>query len=288
MKSLQNFLPLISEGVIADIQSGVIIGKIFGGYFNSLKNAKSFIKIGITPHTSLLSKDLKFADFGGGDGFLTKEVKTYLKKQKKTVDGIVLDGNPFSLEQAFKRGFVTIETALEDVNIKNFDLIIMRAVLHYNSLDIQRKILQRVKEALNSKGLFIHQLSSGDIYNVRLRNALAQLPALERTKKQGGIYFTTEEEYISLCKSIGLSTKLIGYAPGDSWTLEEMYERFHPEVKKMSQEQKMKNKRRNTYLKEAKELILRYKTTTPIQGVEIKKDTIAISRKYPIFLSGLS
>lgn len=278
---------VLSAGVIADIQSKVKIGKVFKGYFSSPVNAKTFTQIGLPHIASILPAELKLADFGGGDGYLTCEVKNFLEKHNKIVEGIVIDGNPNFLEEAAKKGFITLEASLEETKLKNIDLIIMRAVLHYNSKAVQKKILRKVKSALTNEGIFIHQLSSGDYYNVQLRNKIAHLPSLKRINDTGDIHFTTVDEYLALCKSVNLSTKLIGYAPESSWTLEEMFDRFHPETQGMTKEQKSDYRDRKSFLREAKELILHYKETTPIKGIEINNNTITVCHSYPIFESRL-
>ncbi len=288
LKNNYLFRSALSEGVLADIHAKVKIGKVFGGYFNSSQNAKIFAEIGISPYISQLPQDIKLADFGGAEGFLTNVVKKYLEGFGKQVEGIVVDANPNYLRDANKRGFITLESPLEEAKLHNFDLIIMRAVLHYNSKAEQKKILQKVKTALNPDGVFVHQLSSGDKYNVELRNKISQLPSLQRTNKPGAINFMTEEDYISLCESINLPAKLIGYAPKDSWTMEEMFDRFHPEVKTMTQEEKINYPRRNLFLQEGKELALYYLNNSTIKGVEKENKTFRVWHTYPIFTSLLS
>jgi SAM-dependent methyltransferase len=224
-----------------------------------------------------LPDKINFADFGGGDGFLALKIKEYLEKSGKEVSSVIIDGNPNYLKDAAKKGLVTLEAALENVELTNFDLIIMRSVLHYNSRGVQKKILQKLLHALKPKGIFIHQMSSGDQYNTHLRNALSQLPSLGRTHHKGAINFITIEDYLTICKKINLPTKLIGFAPGDCWTPEELFDRFNPDLKEL--------KKRDRFLQEAKALIEHYKKTTPIKGILKRNDSFEVWRICPIFLS---
>jgi SAM-dependent methyltransferase len=276
-----------SEGVLADINAHVKIGRVFGGYFNSERNAKSFTKVGLSHYVSSLPQESIFADLGGGDGYLASEIKRFIHSYGKDTQGIIVDGNPSALEKAKNRGFATLEANLEDEIPGKYDLITMRAALHYNSVDAQKKILYNTKKSLNSRGFFINQISSGDPYNVSLRNTISSLHSLQRVKSPGTVHYSTINEYLKMCKDINLPTIFLGYAPEDYWTPEEMFDRFHPDVKCMTKQELKNYTKRNNFLQETREIISLYKEKTPIEGINFENGTYTIWRKYPIFLSRL-
>ena len=97
-----------ANAVKSDFKAGVKIGKVFGGYFSDKKNINDFIKIGIKPFLSLFNKNIVFADFGGGDGYLAEGVKKYFLKNNKTVAAYNIDGNENYLKFAKKLKLETI------------------------------------------------------------------------------------------------------------------------------------------------------------------------------------
>lgn len=214
-------------GTRADIAGKVEIGKVFGGYFSNPVNAQAFVDLGITPIIKDLPKSIKYSDFGGGDGYLTKFVADYLKKHGRRVNALVIDANSDYLKQAKKRGLKVKLANLQDIKVKNFDLITMRSVLHYQTSEEQLKIMKKVYKNLKKGGYLIHQLSTGNSANVRLRNLIKN--RLLGLIGEGEPYeWITVKKYICLLKLSGFKwIKPVGYAPPGRWALEEQFERYY-------------------------------------------------------------
>lgn len=70
-----------ASGSKADIQAGVDISKVHGGYFSSVKNAQDFCDFGIGSIEKNLPREMTYMDFGGGQGFLGRLVKSYLEER---------------------------------------------------------------------------------------------------------------------------------------------------------------------------------------------------------------
>lgn len=145
-----------SVGTTADIKSGVQISKVHSGYFSNKKNAEAFCEVGIKPILSKLPKLIKIVDIGGGEGFLTNHVEKYLTKRGFQVNAYVLDANKYYLEKAKSHGLKTILSSIQNSNVKDADLIIARAFIHYNSKNNQQKLLDKIFSSLKIGGfLFI-------------------------------------------------------------------------------------------------------------------------------------
>ena len=221
------FMKTKATGTRADISAKVNISAVYRGYFSNPKNAQAFCNIGIKPILSKLPKSIKYSDFGGGDGYLGKFVNDYLKKNDKKVNTIIVDGNPKFLKEAKKMGLKTKLANLQDVKVKNFDLITMRAVLHYQNLKEQLKIMKTTYKNLKKCGYLIHQLSTGEKRECDLRTAIVNISSL-RKLSEGDYLWITKEQYIKLCKKAGFSEiGFVGDAPPHSWGPEEQWDRFN-------------------------------------------------------------
>jgi len=158
-----------SIGTNADVAAGVDISKVHGGYFADQKHVDEFVKIGIVPIIGNFQKLVRCADFGGGQGHLSKGVKDYLEHAGFKAEVLVADANEKYLNLANESGLDTRLCNLEDCNFSNLDLIIMRAVLHYNIPVNQRRILENIFKSLKPGGYLVHQNSSGNKENCELR-----------------------------------------------------------------------------------------------------------------------
>lgn len=280
-------IPLKTElnVISADRTAGGRIYNEYNEYYSSQEKARRFIEIGIEPILHLLPQEIELADVGCGDGFLTETVIKYLQNQGRLVHATAIDGNTEELKKAQKRGLHTEQGNLEELNYsKVFDLIIMRAVLHYNSYDAQSRIIEKVKQALVPNGIFINQVSSGDLSNVKLRNTLNHLPSLGRTKDYEFPHFITRQEYLNLCRSKKFPTIFLKDAPPNYLTPESMFDRFHPEVQTMSEEEKKQYLPRTIFKKDFLKVVERYRPLSP-NSIEDIGDTVRVWWQYPIFLS---
>ncbi len=214
-------------GSNADIQAGVDISKVVGGYFENPENTKGFCEVGIKPLEGQLPHEVRFVDFGGGDGFLASQVEMYLKNDGFVVDALVMDGNESYVEKAKQRGLATTICNLEECNIDGVNLATVRAVLHYNPPEKQLAIINNICRSLNEGGYFVHQVSSGSDANCKLRSAIVNIPELGRAGS-GQYHWTSIDETLKIHNESGFSdTKLAGFAPGASWGPDEQWDRFN-------------------------------------------------------------
>jgi SAM-dependent methyltransferase len=214
-------------GTRADISGKVDMSKVFGGYFSNPVNAQAFIDIGIKPILEGLPGSIKYSDFGGGDGYLGKFVADFLRESGRKVNTLVIDANPEYLRKARKLGLKTKLANLQDIKVKDFDLITMRAVNHYNSLKEQIKILKNTHDSLRKGGYLISQISTGNKANVNMRN-LIKNKLLKLTGEGEPYEWVTAEKYIKILKAGGFKwIKPVGHAPSGKWALEEQWERYH-------------------------------------------------------------
>ncbi len=266
----------------ADIAAQVTIGKVFGGYFNSEESARTFNEVGISQVVPRLSDKISMADFGGGDGFLAEAVRDYLGDQAIVAKASVIDMNPASLTRAQERGLHIVQSDLGSVKIKpRLDLAIARAVLHYNPLERQRRILSQIAANIRPGGNFVHSISSGDPANCALRGMIAALPSLGRVNRKGTMRFVTPAEYLHLAQTAGLvDTEQVGNAPANSWTLTEMFTRFNPDIIEDHEPEQ-----RSHFMSAAMTLIEQSVRETDIQGVELDGENTRITYQYPIFVS---
>lgn len=285
--------PSASIGTSADMRAGVQISKVHGGYFSNEKNAEAFCKVGIDKILKNLPKKLTLIDFGGGEGFLTNHVKKYLASKEYVVDAAVLDANIQYLEIAKSTGLKTIQSSIQDSKIQNADLIIARALIHYNSAEKQQEIFNKIFQSLKKGSYFVHQLSSGSKENCELRSNIVNIPSLGRAVNNFHYKWLSEKECLAMMKTAGFKeNEVIGYAPANSWGPQEQWDRFN---KKITDEAiasgnkillKEIEQKKIIYLNEANDLIRVY--LTKYKNKDIKKiddRTYLIEYTYPIIIS---
>jgi len=277
-----------SVGTTADIKSGVQISKVHSGYFSSEKNAEAFCEVGIKPILSKLPKQIKLVDIGGGEGFLTKHVEKYLTKNGFQVDAYVLDANKYYLEKAKSCGLKTILSSIQNSNITDADLIIARAFIHYNSKNNQQKLMNKIFSSLKTGGFFVHQMSSGSKENCKIRSDIVNLKSLGRAVANQQYNWISENECLEMMNKAGFKENIVaGYAPNNSWSPQEQWERFNKKRFDEAKESHVKTllKKRITFLSQANNFIEKY--ITKYKNKDIKKldeSTYLIEYTYPILI----
>ncbi len=280
-------------GTLADKNARVDISKVHGGYFSDPVNLEAFVSLAIQPIESTLPKQLTLVDFGGGHGDLAEYVKNYLTQKGFVVQASVVDANDEYLKVVRTKGLDGTLSNLQDVNLKDVDLILMRAVLHYNPSSVQVEIINNVYTCLKKGGYFINQDSSGKKENCELRSALINLPELEMTGS--GKRWSSEDENMSMLQNAGFTnTVLAGYAAPNSWTPEEQWERFNgfrqSEAARLGDTQKVieLESKQKAFLERATEVIEEYiqKYGKDAIGVKERGDGgYVITYQYPITVS---
>lgn len=213
----------------ADHSANVDINKVGGGYFESQANAQSLIEQAIVKHCINLPVQLNIADFGGGTGYLLRQVNSHLEQQGHQVSPIVVDANPAYLQQAEAHGLLTQHADLTEVSLTDYNMILMRCVNHYNPLHIQHKILDNCFATLKHEGYLISQFLSGTAEDCQLMSTLMNHPLVGRAKSGDQYYITTEVEHRQMLKDHGFNhIVLTGYAPEVLWNVEEsLWQRFN-------------------------------------------------------------
>ena len=222
---MTNFIPK-ATGSQADVAAKVDVSTVHSGYFSKKENSDLFTEKGIRPILNNLPNSLKYVDFGGAHGHLASEVKYFLNQSGRSVNAMVIDGNERILSKARELGLSTLLGNLDEVQVCGLDLATMRAVLHYNSHEMQKQIMINIFNSLRTGGLLIHQYSSGNEENCRLRSAINNLPSLERGGN-GDYRWITTAECSQLTASVGFKNCFITSSNPNSWTVSEQWERFH-------------------------------------------------------------
>ena len=200
----------------ADLSGGVEMGKINDGYFSNRANAEAFVDIGIRGILDHLGGEVRYAEFGGGEGFLPRIVADVLAAAGRTVHTLVVDANEDFLAKAAARGLATLCAELENVELADYDLITMRSVNHYNDIEAQQRIVDAIFAALKAGGFLVSQNLSGptDRY-CRMTSALSKLPSLGRVEGEADVpHMTSEAEFDGLMTRAGFEgIHVAGHAP---------------------------------------------------------------------------
>lgn len=281
-----------ASGSKADIQSGVDISKVHGGYFSNLKNAQDFCDVGIAPIEKSLPVEMSYMDFGGGQGFLGRLVKEYLEGCGHTVTELIVDANPSYLDVASKTGLHTKMENLETGVFDAVDLITIRAVLHYNLPEAQLAILKNVRQSLREGGFFVHQLSAArSLANNELRSALVNIPSLGRDGS-GSYNWISESDAMQLHLAAGFSNAtVVGHASSGSWGPESQWTRFNENLEKAAttpEEIQTLLERKTLYISQANAMIEEYvqRYGNEETGVEKLADgSYLVHYEYPIIVS---
>jgi len=284
-----------ASGVTADLSAQTSIGLVHGGYFSSLLRAQEFVDLLVRALGDELPKRLRYADFGCGEGFLAKVVTRELQARGFLVETELVDGNPKYLEEAKKTGYACTLTELKEYTAEvPYDLISMRAVHHYNSLEDQELLMVNARRNLTGQGYLVNQLSSGTDVNCRLRTAIINLPSLPYGREANAYHWTSIPEYFLLAAHAGFSnTELVGYAAPNTWTPEELWERVNGVSLKKAEEgadQALQAKileQKQTYLTEVHAIIERFLKEYDQEhlGVETSGESFLVHYQYPIFVS---
>ncbi len=114
-----------APGVAADLGSSVEISTVHGGYFSNPDRAQEFAAIGLDEIEAELPHDVRYADFGGGEGFLAQHIKAYLESRGHQVSVRLVDANERYLQAAKEKTDIdgTVVDLREYVSTEPFDLI---------------------------------------------------------------------------------------------------------------------------------------------------------------------
>lgn len=208
----------------------------------------------------------------------------------------VVDANPDYLNKAQQKNLDTIEAnLLEYYDIEKYDLIIQRAVLHYNEdTEKQKKLLENIKKSLKEDGFFISQLSTGSKENCNMRNEIVNQAGLLPTGGRRTHLWISSEEYTDLLSQVGFeNNKIAGFAKSGSWTVAKMWNRFNNNIEKEVfykndvDEVAGYNKRKNSFFSNSIKIINKYLDTSDKETlmIEQKDKDFTISYQYPIFVS---
>jgi len=221
----------LNDGTLADLANHVNISQVLGGYFGDFQVAQSFVEVGIKPLLGSLPSNVKMVDVGGGDGLLASMVRDFLTDNGHHVEAFVIDSNPDFVSECAKRGLRGLECDIRDDPLKNFDLIIMRAVLHYNSHADQIEILKSLRKTLAPSGKLVAQILTGSAVNCKLKVDLISQKALGCDIHRGYYNCHSLDELTKMLSSIGFaSVNLLGAAPDLKWTLEQQWVRFNGDI----------------------------------------------------------
>lgn len=219
-----------------------------------------FIELGIQEIPFTCQGAIRYADLGGGEGFLTKEIVGYFQKKGYPIDPVVADGNEEYLKKASVLNLPVWCGNIRDFPGEKYDLITMRSVNHYNSLCEQKKILDTSRRALNKDGYLISQILSTNDIDCHIVSSILNLPSLGRTSTSNPCYLTTATEYIALLKQAKFRQCVLkGIVAEYLWWPEISWERFNgykgEAYKNNSTELKALAHRKSQFISEANDII---------------------------------
>lgn len=283
-----------SIGTNADKLAKVDISKVYKGYFSDPKNIAKFVELGIQPILDHLPMEMRYVDFGGGQGHLALGVKEYIGHSGRKISTVVADANEDYLKEAKEKGLEIKLCNLEGVSFSNLDLVTMRAVLHYNTPKNQKMILENIHNSLKTNGYLIHQNSSGNKENCDLRSAISNIPELGRAGS-GNYYWICEDDYIQILKETGFKEITHGgYSNSNEWGPEEQWDRFNHEITQKAlrvdnySDLNAIKDRKNIYLQKAYRLINEYKRKYGKEClgiIDTDEGKVLIRYSYPIIIS---
>ena len=257
-----------SAGSRADQGADVNIATVCGKYFSSPEVARPFVDTGIQIIEKELPRHVRYADFGGGHGFLTRTVARYLESCGHTVEAFVIDSNEKSLAAAEQTGLSIQHCNLESCHFPDADLITMRAVNHYNQKERQIEILKRAWESLRNGGFLLSQISTGSTENCVLRSEVLNLESLGKADGGERYQWVPTEEYLEMLATVGFKeSSVVGHAPDWQFSLEEMWDRFNGKTSREAAERaddlllRDLERRKNIFFGEAQSIIERLLAT---------------------------
>jgi len=251
----------------ADLGAGVEMGKVNDGYFSNQEYADAFVDIGIKGIVGHFGGEVRYAGFGGGEGFLPRIVAEFLAATGRTVRTLVVDANESYLAKAAELGLETLCADLESVDLADYDLITMRSVNHYNDIEAQQHIVDGAYRALRAGGFLVSQNLSGPTdHYCRMTSALSRLPSLWRVEGAGDVpHMTSEAEFNALMTRAGFTdVRVAGHAPDIEIGPEYYWARFNAHRREAAEAAGDRNTvgeidaRHRRYLAEANALIERF------------------------------
>jgi hypothetical protein len=268
------------------------MSQVLGGYFGDLNIARIFIEVGIRPILGDLPKKIRVADVGGGQGLLVTTVRDYLVDEGFEVEAYVVDSNPDFIKECERKNLKVSLADIRDCPLKDIELVIMRAVLHYNSVAHQYEILQAIKKLLSPSGKLVAQLLTGSTINCNLRKEIISLSSLGEGILNG--YYNSQdfEDLSLMLNAIGFhSVSFMGPAPHLRWTLEQQWMRLNGPITSPFVTEEVKNnpaqfERFQLFKREVKAIINRYVDEFGIDSLNVdfaNKENPVIQNDYQIF-----
>jgi len=280
------------KSTLSDLKADVKIGKVGNGYFSSEKNASIFFDYGLSDTVNKLPDNVRFADFGGGEGFLAYMIKKLLEQRGKKVIATVVDANYKYLEEAKTYALNTLSDDIASCSLQDQDFIIMRSVNHYNSLEEQYKILKNCHRSLKSNAFIISQILSGTEQDCKLMSALLNHPLLGRAQTPNQFHVTSKNAFTSMLQETGFTKiQIAGYAPSVNWGPHILWERYHKAEMDLAisnndiHQAKEINAQKQLFLKDCVELITKHikKYTKETHFFQDNNANFLIDLLFPIF-----
>ena len=156
-------------------------------------------------------KRVEIADFGGGNGAVIE----HLKENSKFSDRFnvtCIDSNQELLDDNTTADTKILSDLTEYFAENLFDIVIMRYVLQFNSMNEQFKILKNIHRSLKNDGIFLnwHLSVENEDHKKRFLTLLASdeiNPKLNRPNS----YWDTMEDIFSLKVEAGFETEIVDF-----------------------------------------------------------------------------
>jgi hypothetical protein len=189
-----------AAGTVRDLREGTDL-LTENPFFASEASAAHFIASSVDVIRDDLAPDIRYADFGGGQGSLTRSVRDHLLAKGFSVNATVVDSNKRYLQQAAEQGLEAVLANLESCDIPAQQLITMRLVNHYNNVDGQCAILRNAKRALAEHGFLISQIETTTEICCDLWNRVAAMADINFGDSR--CHWVSERAYLAMLRDAG-------------------------------------------------------------------------------------
>ena len=193
---------------------------IYGGYFSNREPLEKFWEI-IKPFVNLKKEKVSIVELGSANANLCDFITNKIKEDNLETESFAVDTQKESVEAINESSIKKVVSNIAEWNPNtNLDVILMRSVLHYNSLEKQILILNNTSKIMHEDSVFFNQLLSGDNLNIPLYQKIQ-----EKVFKRS-VTLINEEKYKEIALKVFTEVKKIGNCVPIKISAKDMLDRF--------------------------------------------------------------
>lgn len=194
-----------AAGTLRDLRERTDLARAIA-FFASRQEAQAFAATGLSHALPALPQDVRYVDYGGGQGVVADAMRSALLAAGRTCDVTVVDSNQRYLQDARALDLHTHLANIEDCPLRDVDMASMRLVNHYCGYDQQAAIMRGIHDGLRPGGVFVSQIETGSGAICRLQTAISNALSQEGGD---GYYWPTLDEYVALAQAAGFAEILV-------------------------------------------------------------------------------